>query len=226
MSFQWLKRYMPRSLYGRAALILVLPVVTLQLVVSVVFIQRHFEGVSVQLSRELARAVNLAVAENARGAEVFQALDLRLTEIAPTAVPDSDRRRWYDFTGIVVIRTLRARIDGLERIELPDDRDVRLYIDHGDKVFLIEASRGRVSATNPHQLLVNMVVFGLLMTLIAYVYLRNQLRPITRLAEASEAFGRGGTCRILPRGPSRCAPLVTHFWICAPGLNVRSNSAP
>ncbi|MFZ7090814.1 ATP-binding protein [Primorskyibacter sp. 2E233] len=199
MSFQWLKRYMPRSLYGRAALILVLPVVTLQLVVSVVFIQRHFEGVSVQLSRELARAVNLAVAENARGAEVFQALDLRLTEIAPTAVPDSDRRRWYDFTGIVVIRTLRARIDGLERIELPDDRDVRLYIDHGDKVFLIEASRGRVSATNPHQLLVNMVVFGLLMTLIAYVYLRNQLRPITRLAEASEAFGRG---RNVPYSPS------------------------
>ena len=43
MIFAWLKNYMPRSLYGRAALILILPVVTLQLVVSVVFIQRHFE---------------------------------------------------------------------------------------------------------------------------------------------------------------------------------------
>ncbi len=53
--FQWLKSYMPRSLYGRAALILVVPVVTLQLVVSVVFIQRHFEGVTEQMTQGVAR---------------------------------------------------------------------------------------------------------------------------------------------------------------------------
>ncbi len=54
MLFQWLKRYMPRGLYGRAALILILPVVTLQLVVSVVFIQRHFEGVTRQMTTRSA----------------------------------------------------------------------------------------------------------------------------------------------------------------------------
>ena len=63
MSFHWLKHYMPRGLYGRAALILLLPVVTLQLVVSVVFVQRHFEDVSSQMSRELAREIELAVAQ-------------------------------------------------------------------------------------------------------------------------------------------------------------------
>ena len=54
MFFQWLKRYMPRGLYGRAALILILPVVTVQLIVSYVFIQRHFEGVTVQMTRTVA----------------------------------------------------------------------------------------------------------------------------------------------------------------------------
>ena len=38
MYFDWLKRYMPRGIYGRAALILILPVVALQLVVFIVFI--------------------------------------------------------------------------------------------------------------------------------------------------------------------------------------------
>ena len=55
MAFDTLKRTMPRGLYGRAALILMLPVVTLQLVVSVVFISRHFQGVTEQLSEDAAR---------------------------------------------------------------------------------------------------------------------------------------------------------------------------
>ncbi|MEO0750957.1 MAG: two-component sensor histidine kinase, partial [Pseudomonadota bacterium] len=44
MFFAWLKRYLPRGLYGRAALILLLPVVVVQVVVAIVFVQRHFEG--------------------------------------------------------------------------------------------------------------------------------------------------------------------------------------
>ena len=46
-----LKSYLPRSVYGRAALILILPVVFVQVVVSVIFIQRHFDGVTRQVSR-------------------------------------------------------------------------------------------------------------------------------------------------------------------------------
>jgi two-component system osmolarity sensor histidine kinase EnvZ len=60
-----------------------------------------------------------------------------------------------------------------------------------DGIWRLQFDRRRVSASNAHQLFVNMVFFGVLMTVIAYLYLRNQLRPITRLARAAEAFGRG-----------------------------------
>ena len=53
MSFDWLKRYMPRGLYGRAALILILPVVLVQLIVSISFVQRHYEGVTEQMMRSI-----------------------------------------------------------------------------------------------------------------------------------------------------------------------------
>jgi two-component system osmolarity sensor histidine kinase EnvZ len=76
---------------------------------------------------------------------------------------------------------------------------VHLRLELAGAYFDIEFSRDRVSPSNPHQLIVNMVVFGVFFTLIAFIYLRNQLRPITRLAAAAEAFGRG---RTLPYHPS------------------------
>ena len=199
MSFTWLKRYMPRGLFGRAALILVLPVVTLQLVVSVLFIQRHFEGVTEQLSREAARSVNFAMAAGPDAPGVARALDFVLEPVAPGQLAASDSRRWYDFTGIVVTRTLHGRVEGLQAVEIPDGAQVLLSLRDGETAYRVRLERGRVSASNPHQLLVNMAFFGALMTLIAFLYLRNQLRPITRLADAATAFGRG---RIVPYSPS------------------------
>ncbi|MBN8186399.1 MAG: two-component sensor histidine kinase [Rhodobacteraceae bacterium] len=187
MSFQWLKHYMPRGLYGRAALILLLPVVTLQLVVSVVFVQRHFEDVSSQMSRELAREIELTVAQPA----LAEPLALELITVPESALPAENTRRWYDFSGLVVTRTLERFVSGTERILLPDDDYVILYLRDGESLTQVRFSRRRASPTNAHQLFVNMMVFGVLMTVIAFLYLRNQLRPITELARAAEAFGRG-----------------------------------
>ncbi len=58
MDWSWIKRFMPRGLYGRAALILILPVVTVQIVVSVVFIQRHFERVTEQMTATMLREIS------------------------------------------------------------------------------------------------------------------------------------------------------------------------
>ncbi|MCT4558527.1 MAG: ATP-binding protein [Pelagimonas sp.] len=199
MTFAWLKHYMPRSLYGRAALILVLPVVTLQLVVSIVFIQRHFEGVTEQLSAELARSVNYATQFLPDDA-VAKQLKLPIRRVTAEAVPDRNRRRWYDLAGLIVVRELGARITGFERIVIPDNRAFTLYLRRDGQIYALELRRERASASNPHQLLVNMVFFGVLMTLISFLYLRNQLRPITRLARAAEAFGRGRTVPYSPSG--------------------------
>lgn len=199
MSFNWLKRYMPRGLYGRALLILVLPVVTLQLVVSVVFIQRHFEGVTRQMTRGVG--MDLRYLLDTPGAlEAAAALRYRSAPVEAASLALPDQRRWFDFSGHIVIRELREMLPELRRVALPSDREVQLWIESADGPLRISFDRRRVSATNPHQLLVNMALFGLLMTVIAYLYLRNQLRPITRMAAAAEAFGRGQVVRYRPGG--------------------------
>ena len=209
MSFRWLKRYLPRSLFGRAALILILPVFGLQLIVTIAFIQRQFEDVTTQMSRSVAyelRYLQSAVNEELTLPEALDAVDeiappLDLTVTLPVQnVPQADRRRFYDFSGIVVISTFEQEIAGVRATALPDDREVIMWIgtDHG--VMQVAFDRRRVSASNPHQLLVITIFFGVLLTTIAYLYLRNQLRPVTRLAEAAEEFGKGRIVHYRPGG--------------------------
>ena len=207
MIFRWLKNSMPRGLYGRAALILVLPVLLLQLLVSVVFIQRHFEGVT----RLMTSAVNIELrflvetvndAPDLAAARVaLSALDAPLeidTALPSTPVPQ-DIKPFVDLTGRMVINTLRAGVSRVLAVSLEDRRRVRLWVDTAHGPLLMEFSRRRVSASNPHQLLVIMVVLGALMTAIAYIFLRNQLRPIKRMALAATEYGKG---RVVPFNPT------------------------
>jgi len=198
MSFRWLKPYLPRGLYGRATLILLLPVVTLLLVVSVVFIQRHFEGVTQQMTGTMTREIRLVL--DSDDPAVAGTLDIDVQAVPEAAMPESDTRLWYDFSGIVVTRELKAVFPDLVRVALADGDVVTLYFRRGAGLVRLVFDRRHVSARQPHQLLVNMVVFGALMTVISFLYLRNQLRPITRLAEAAEAFGRGRHVPYRPAG--------------------------
>ena len=210
MSFQWLKHFMPRSLYGRAALILILPVVTVQLVVSIVFIKRHFEGVTEQMTRVAALEVRL-ILNNVNAAEtrlaalrtvkpLRQSLEMDLQFLDPAPEPYVNKWRSIDLTGSFVIEKLLAKIPDLRSISLPDSNQAELLAETKFGTLQINLERQRLSASNAHQLLVNMVFFGILMTVIASIYLRNQLRPVTKLARAAEAFGRGHHVDYAPGG--------------------------
>ncbi len=203
MMFGWLKRFLPRGLYGRAALILIVPIVALQLVVSAAFLQRHFEDVTQQLTNALAldlRYVLTRLDEDGRETAEAAAAELQIT-LRDGVAERSDARFFYDLSGREVIAVLRAQIPEIVYVELAEnDRVVMIGVETPAGLLELEASRRRVSASNPHQLLVLMVFTGLLMTAVAYFFLRNQLRPIRRLAHAAEAFGKGRVVEYRPRG--------------------------
>ena len=201
--FKWIKSYMPKRLYYRAALILVFPVVFLQLIVSIVFIQRHFEGVTVQMTRTVAAELDLITEVIERDGAVAAQQIARSLGMSMSIVSQEtnflERRRVYDLTGLVVRRELLS-LPEILNVDLPDNRKVTARIRSGKEYFDLQFSRRRVSASNPHQLIVYLLVFGAFFTVIAFFYLRNQLRPITRLANAAEAFGLGENVPYDPSG--------------------------
>lgn len=208
--FGKIKTLMPRSLYGRAALILIVPVVAIQLVVSIAFIQRHFERVTRQMTDGVAIELGYLLTQMEAAPDITAA-QARLADIS-TALGFSvrfpiesagagDLREVIDLSGKEVIATLRERVPGVGRIELLDaPRRLEMGIETDWGPMWLVMDRGRLSASNPHQLLVLMILTSVLMTLIAYGFLRNQLRPITKLADAATAFGKGQTVPYRPRG--------------------------
>ena len=188
---------MPKRLYWRAAFILLFPVIFLQLIVSVVIIKRHFEGVTEQMTGTVASQIKLIAtkveaAEIDAAIELSEALNMKLLALESDKSIGLNSKRFYDVSGIVVIREL-YKLKWVQNVDLLDDDYVTVTLRLADMIFQLQFDRARVSASNPHQLIVNMVVFGAFFTLIAFMYLRNQLRPITHLAVAAEAFGRGQT---------------------------------
>jgi len=199
---------MPRGLYGRAALILLLPILGLQVIVTVAFIQRHFADVTTQMAESIGYDLRL-LAETARGAPDSDAARAAIADLAPSLglvaslgegpTPSGNLVRPLDLSGGIVIARLEEEVSGLQATVLPDHTDVEVWLDTPHGPLLIEFDRDRISASNPHQLIVLMLFFGVLLSVIAYIYLRNQLRPITRMAHAAEEFGKG---RIEPYTPS------------------------
>jgi two-component system osmolarity sensor histidine kinase EnvZ len=195
---RWLKPYLPRGLFGRTVLSLLVPVVTLLLVVSVVFVQRHFEGVTEQMVATVAREIRVLRDTGDEG--LAEALGITMVPTSQEALPDRDERRWFDFSGIVIIKEMHALFPDLARVVLKNDRDVTLYFPAGSGFVEMTLWRAHVSARRPHLLFVNLMAAGGLMTLISFLYLRAQLRPMTRLAAAAEAFGRGSHVPYRPSG--------------------------
>lgn len=202
-----LKAWMPRSLYGRAVLILLVPVITILLVVSLVFIQRLYEDVTRQMTTAVAHELRLVLDRIDSAPTASLAWQNALEVAAPLGIEVSagtgqevDRRGPFDLSGRVLTDTFRDEIPGLRSVDLVSrDRFVQVTVDTGKGPVLMELSRRRVSARNPHQFLVLIGLTAILMTAIALLYLRNQMRPIRRLARAADAFGKG---RIVPYRPA------------------------
>lgn len=206
----WLKSKLPRSLFGRAMLILAVPVVVVQIVVAIFFAERLFRDVSEQMSSSVALSINYAIQE-ANKAPDIETAQARLTQItAPLDIlaqfhtpPPSSQNRWYwyDLSGRYVADALMKYINNSLYVDLHSNRkraQVSVLSNKGPVLFIF--ARARASATNPHQLLVAMVLTGLFFTTIAVFFLNNQIRPIRQLSEAAEAFGRGWSTPFTPRG--------------------------
>lgn len=221
MSFMWLKRYMPKGLYSRAALILILPVLVVQLVVTILFAERHFSDVTTQMTNTMMRELNVVwdtIEATDSQSQAIEAVEARLPDfgigvrfISSDAIPDRDTRDWYDYSATIFVPMLRDAFPQIGRVLLKDSARVILIADTKHGPAQVEFARRRISASKPHQLFVYMVFFGAITTVIAFIYLRNQLRPITRLAKAAEAFGKGRHLPYNPAGATEVRAAGTAF---------------
>ncbi|VAW13539.1 Osmolarity sensor protein EnvZ [hydrothermal vent metagenome] len=205
----WLKRfgkrlahYMPGGLYARSLIIVVAPMVLLQAIVVLIFMERHWDAVTRQLSAAVTRDIALLV----RLYETYEAEDNyeRLIDMARDqlemsmsvqpgeTLPTDQLKPFFSLLDKTLSAELSSRIGKPYWIDtLGRSRFVEIRIKAKDAVIRVIARRSRTYASNTHIFVLWMVGSSLVLLAVAISLLRNQIRPIQRLAEAAEAFGMG-----------------------------------
>lgn len=199
--FRGVKRFLPTSLFGRSLIIVVAPMVLLQSVVAFVFMERHWALVTQRMSEavagEMAAVVALLESYPEEDFEdliriASEDLGLRVSVLPEARLPAPSRKPFFNLLDRTLARELSEAVGKPFWIDTVGNTNVieaRILLDN--KVVRIFARRSQAYATNSHIFLVWMVGTSLVLIFIAVIFLRNQIRPIQRLAKAAERFGRG-----------------------------------
>ncbi|AEV38927.1 periplasmic sensor signal transduction histidine kinase [Pseudovibrio sp. FO-BEG1] len=198
----WLHYRLPKGLYVRALLIIVIPFLILQSVLAFVFMERHYDLVTRRLSeavvREIAAVVDMAetYAHDDNYATLKRisagALGLSVSVLPKEPLPAPKPKPLFDLVDRYMTREIAARIGKPFWIDtVGAARFVEIRIQLEDKTLRIIARRSQTYASNSHIFIVWMVATSLVLIIIAVLFLRNQIRPIEQLADAAEEFGKG-----------------------------------
>jgi two-component system osmolarity sensor histidine kinase EnvZ len=220
---RFIKRLLPRSLFGRSLVILVTPVVLLQIVATYVFYESHWDTMSKRLSAavsgELAMVIEVLSQDlDLESRRVLLALAERHTGIRlryePTDIlPNAPRRLGSSSVGTMLAQTLEEYVHRPFQIDAEsDDRNVLVAIQLSEGVLRASVPRKRLFSSTTYVFILWMIGTSLILFAIAGVFLRNQVRPIRRLAVAAESFGKGHDVRdFKPEGASEVRRAAQEF---------------
>jgi two-component system osmolarity sensor histidine kinase EnvZ len=199
---RWLNGMMPKGLYARALLIIIAPMVILQSVVAFVFMERHWNLVTQRLSADVVHDIAALIdvyrgyPQDADQAQIRKIAQDRLglvVDFLPTGdLPPPGPKPFFSLLDQSLSEELRKQIgrpywiDTVGRSSLVE---IRVQLDN--TVMRIFARRSAAYASNSEIFLIWMVGTSTVLLTVAIIFLRNQIKPILRLADAAEGFGKG-----------------------------------
>lgn len=196
-----LKRFLPRGLFGRSLMIIVIPMLLLQAVVTIVFFDRHYRITTATMTRGVVNDVAyMVMLENNRplGAERDMQREVAANMFGYRAqfLPGERLARTVSTPQTVLDRALAfifmteiAQNVTFDTARDPENVDVRMQLKDGVLRLLIPVAR--VTASSADIFVLWMIGSSLVLIVIAVLFLRNQIKPIERLAAAAESFGKG-----------------------------------
>ncbi|RBP16411.1 two-component system osmolarity sensor histidine kinase EnvZ [Roseiarcus fermentans] len=209
-----LAEFLPKGLYKRSLLIVILPMVLLQTAVTFAFMQHHFELVTRRLSESVARDVAALADLYSRAppgvddtvlsqlaAERFR-MDATLLPAGP--LPPALPRSFFDALDPLSrtlpneLKTQLRRPFWVDTIGRSGLMEIR--VDLGDQVLRLVTRRALAYEANAHIFILWMLGAMIALLSVAIIFLRNQIRPILRLARAAEDFGKGRDPDFTPHG--------------------------
>jgi len=198
---KFLKNILPKSLFYRALLIVAVPVLVIQLVITIVFFDSLWIKTTKGMTRALVNEINTFIEfynnENYDKAEitklfsVYQDLNFELVE--DENFDFNYNERWFSPIDRTLRRELKSRFNldnfWFDTTNYKELIDIRIKYMSGYFKFLVP--RDRITSSSARIFALWITVPALIMVFISLIFLKNQTRPITNLARAAEKFGKG-----------------------------------
>src|SRR5580704_4291997 len=209
---RWLRSVMPHGLYARALLIVIMPLVVLQSIVAFMFVERQSSVVNYYLSsavtQEIATLIDVYKAfppgtNRAQLRRIAQdRLGLVVDFLPGTDLPPPGPKPFFSSLDQELSNEIRKQIGlpfWIDTVGRSSIVEIRIKLD--DAIMRVFAPRAEAYNSNSLIFLMWMVLTSVVVLTIAILFLRNQIKPIVRLADAAEAFGKGREApNFRPRG--------------------------
>src|SRR3954451_5207849 len=196
-----IKRILPQTLFGRSLLIIVTPVILLQVVATWIFYDRHWDTMTNRLAYAVGGEIGMVIEQLERdgsmaGRTETLAMAARTMDLIITFEPDAILPPQRQKLSSLLERTLGMALD--ERVRKPFVIDTRvasnwieIRVQMADGVLSVMSPERRLFSSTTYIFLLWMVGAAMVLFAIAIIFMRNQIRPIRRLAAAADAFGKG-----------------------------------
>lgn len=193
-----LKKILPNSLFGRALIILITPLILVQFVLGYIFFDRHTETILNQLSTTIAGDVAMVfdlVNKNPKNIKKIKEDSLKYLKLDVNFVPENtlDKYGAYKDSWLYGFMTqaLDQSIGKNYYLRMNSDK-IFIFVDIKKKgVLEVSLPRKRLFSRTTPLVLIWTTTSALLLLLVASLFMRNQIKPLRYLAEAADRFGRG-----------------------------------
>ena len=198
---KFLKNVLPKSLFYRALLIVAVPVLVLQLIITIVFFDSLWiktnKGMTKAVVNEINTFIKVYTDEIYNKEEVTNLFsvyqDLNINFIEDDKFEYQYDERWFSPIDRTLRRELKSKFGNgkfwFNTTSYKELIDLRIKYQNGYFKFLIP--RDRITNSSARIFALWITVPAIIMVLISLIFLKNQTRPITNLAKAAERFGRG-----------------------------------
>lgn len=206
---RWVSRKMPKGLYARSLLIIIVPMVVLQSVIAFVFMERHWQTVTQRLSKSVTADIAAIIEiiedypqdpEFAQITEIARdRLGLNISILPSDPFPPAVGKPFFSLLDDTLRTEITEQIGRPFWIDTVGDSDlleIRVRLEKPENVLRVFVLRNKAYASNSHIFLVWMVGTSLVLLIIAILFLRNQIRPIQQLSHAADSFGKG---QVMPK---------------------------
>lgn len=199
---RWVKQFLPKTLFGRALLIIVTPLVLMQAISAYVFYDRHWDIMTRRLVHSLAGDIAFLIEElkppvtgpavASLSERAIRHFDFELGWRPGEILPNRSAFAPSEETRVAMQDAMRTKVRRPYVMNTDtDDSRIEILVQLPDGVLQVLAHKKRLFSSTTYIFLLWMVGSSLVLFAIAIVFMRNQIRPIRRLAMAARAFGLG-----------------------------------